>query len=84
MRDASRIAGYNFSLADIKNWLNKQITFLVHKPRPKFIQLLSQFVEQGTIFHKGIPMTDRKFRFLATSCYVFHLCSIDIRHDNEV
>jgi len=27
MHNASRIAGYNFSLTDIKNWLNKQITF---------------------------------------------------------
>ena len=28
-------------LTDIKDWLNKQITFLVHKPRPKFIQYAS-------------------------------------------
>ena len=41
MRDACRRAGHNFSLADIKNWLNKQITFLVHKPRPRFIQYAS-------------------------------------------
>jgi hypothetical protein len=32
IQNASCIAGYNFSLTDIKNWLNKQITFLVHKP----------------------------------------------------
>src|SRR5436190_21781378 len=41
MHNALRIDSYNFSLNDIKNWLNKQITFLVHKPRPKFIQYAS-------------------------------------------
>ena len=39
--NASCIAGYDFSLTDIKNWLNNQITFLAHKPRPKFIQYAS-------------------------------------------
>ncbi|RHZ57327.1 hypothetical protein Glove_390g46 [Diversispora epigaea] len=41
MRDATCIAGYKFLLTDIKDWLNKQITFLVYKPRPKFIQYAS-------------------------------------------
>jgi Integrase core domain len=37
MRDACKKAGYNFSLIDIKNWLNKQALYQIHKPRPKFI-----------------------------------------------
>ncbi|CAH1767815.1 11102_t:CDS:2, partial [Entrophospora sp. SA101] len=41
MHNACKKAGYNFSLTDIKNWLNKQITFLVHKARPCFIQYAS-------------------------------------------
>src|SRR5688572_722439 len=41
MRDASRIAGYNFSLADIKNWLNKQALYQIYKLRPRFIQYAS-------------------------------------------
>ena len=41
MRYACRRAGYNFSLTEIKNWLNKQILYLIHKPRPRFIQYSS-------------------------------------------
>src|SRR5204862_2617699 len=41
MHNACKEAGYNFSLNAIKNWLNKQITFLVHKRKPKFIQYAS-------------------------------------------
>src|SRR6185312_13778783 len=41
MHDACRKAGYNFSLAVIKDWLNKQAIFQIHKPRPKFIQYAS-------------------------------------------
>ncbi|RHZ78663.1 hypothetical protein Glove_158g91 [Diversispora epigaea] len=41
IRDACKKAGYNFSLSVIRNWLNEQITFLTHKPQPKFIQYAS-------------------------------------------
>ncbi|CAJ0881048.1 668_t:CDS:1, partial [Entrophospora sp. SA101] len=41
MYNACKNAGYNFSLTDIKNWLNKQAIFQVHKPRPKFIPYAS-------------------------------------------
>nr|CAG8627401.1 10139_t:CDS:1 [Entrophospora candida] len=41
MYGACKNAGYNFSLSDIKNWLNKQAIFQIHKPRPKFIPYAS-------------------------------------------
>src|SRR2546429_1467405 len=34
-------AGYKFLLTEIKNWLNKQALYQIHKPRPKFIQYAS-------------------------------------------
>ena len=41
MHNACKEAGYNFSLNDIKEWLEKQILYLIHKPRPRFIQYAS-------------------------------------------
>ena len=41
MRDAYMKTGYEFSLAVIKNWLNKQALHQIHKPHPKFIQYAS-------------------------------------------
>ena len=41
MRDACRRAGHNFSLAEIRNWLNKQAVFQIHKPPPRYIPRVS-------------------------------------------
>ena len=41
MRDTCKKAGYEFTLMTIKNWLNKQALFQIHKPRPRFIQYVS-------------------------------------------
>jgi hypothetical protein len=41
MQTACKKAGYKFTLAVIKNWLNKQALHQIHKPRPKFIQYAS-------------------------------------------
>ena len=41
IHNACKNAGYNFSLNDIKEWLEKQILYLIHKPRPCFIQYAS-------------------------------------------
>ncbi len=41
MQMACKKAGYGFTLAVIKNWLNKQALHQIHKPRPKFIQYAS-------------------------------------------
>ena len=41
MQTACKKAGYRFTLAVIKNWLNKQALHQIHKPRPKFIQYAS-------------------------------------------
>nr|CAG8608693.1 15739_t:CDS:1 [Entrophospora candida] len=41
MHYACKKAGCNFSLNDIKEWLEKQILYLIHKPRPRFIQYAS-------------------------------------------
>ena len=37
MQTACKKAGYGFTLAIIKNWLNKQALHQIHKPRPRFI-----------------------------------------------
>src|SRR6266542_3958415 len=37
MQTACKKAGYGFTLAVIKNWLNKQALHQIHKPRPKYI-----------------------------------------------
>ena len=36
-----RMAGYEFTLAVVKKWLNKQVLYQIHKPQPKFIQYAS-------------------------------------------
>src|SRR4051794_32266773 len=41
MQTACKRAGYEFTLAVIKNWLNKQALHQIHKPQPKFIQYAS-------------------------------------------
>ena len=41
MHNACKKVGYNFSLNDIKEWLEKQILYLIHKPRPRFTQFAS-------------------------------------------
>jgi len=37
MQTACKRARYVFTLAVIKNWLNKQALYQIHKPRPKYI-----------------------------------------------
>ena len=32
--EASKQAGFDFPLSKIKEWLEKQILYLIHKPRP--------------------------------------------------
>ena len=39
MRDACTKIGYNFTLAEIEDWLNKQAIYQILKPLPKFIPL---------------------------------------------
>ncbi|GET02980.1 hypothetical protein RCL_jg1358.t1 [Rhizophagus clarus] len=41
MQDACKKVGYEFTLAVIKKWLNKQALHQIHKPHPKFIQYAS-------------------------------------------
>src|SRR3954447_217000 len=41
MQMACKNAGHEFTLTEIKNWLNKQALFQIHKPRPRFIQYAS-------------------------------------------
>ncbi|GES83474.1 hypothetical protein RCL_jg27732.t1 [Rhizophagus clarus] len=41
MQDACKKVRYEFTLAVIKKWLNKQALHQIHKPRPKFIQYAS-------------------------------------------
>jgi hypothetical protein len=41
LRDACKKAGNNFSLADVREWLDNQALHQIHKPRPKFIQYAS-------------------------------------------
>src|SRR6266542_610282 len=37
MLTACKRARYGFTLTVIKNWLNKQALYQIHKPRPKYI-----------------------------------------------
>jgi len=39
--DACKRTGHNFSLTDVKEWLNKQAIYQIHRPRPKFIPCAS-------------------------------------------
>ncbi|GBC23337.2 hypothetical protein RIR_jg19979.t1 [Rhizophagus irregularis DAOM 181602=DAOM 197198] len=41
MQTACKRARYVFTLAIIKNWLNKQALYQIHKPRPKYISQVS-------------------------------------------
>ena len=41
LHEASLKAGYNFSIDEIYDWLEKQALYQIHKPRPKFIQYAS-------------------------------------------
>src|ERR1051325_4387160 len=38
MLDACRRNGYEFTLAEIEDWLNKQAIYQIHKPPPKFVR----------------------------------------------
>jgi hypothetical protein len=38
MRDACKKIRYKFTLAEIEDWLNKQVIYQIHKPRPKFVR----------------------------------------------
>jgi hypothetical protein len=51
MQDACKKAGYEFTLAVIKKWLNKQALHQIHKPRSKFIQYASFNDIQDLILH---------------------------------
>ena len=35
--EASQKAGYDFSLDDVRDWLERQAIYQIHKPRPKYI-----------------------------------------------
>src|SRR5271170_732413 len=39
--EASRNAGHDFTLDDVKDWLERQAVHQIHMPRPKFIQYAS-------------------------------------------
>jgi hypothetical protein len=39
MWDACKKIGYDFTHAEIEDWLNKQVIYQIHKPPPKFILL---------------------------------------------
>ncbi len=41
MQTACKRARYRFTLTIIKNWLNKQALYQIHKPRPKYISQAS-------------------------------------------
>ncbi|CAJ0630231.1 10740_t:CDS:2 [Entrophospora sp. SA101] len=57
MHNACKKAGYIFSLNDIKEWLEKQILYLIHKPRPRFIQLVIKDV--ATRYRKSFALTNK-------------------------
>ena len=35
--DASECSGFDFTLAEVEEWLERQALYQIHKPRPKFI-----------------------------------------------
>jgi hypothetical protein len=37
MRDACKKIRYKFTLAEIEDWLNKQVIYQIHKSPPKFV-----------------------------------------------
>ena len=39
--EASNPAGFDFTLSEIKEWLEKQLLYLIHKARPKYIPCVS-------------------------------------------
>ena len=39
--EASQKAGFDFTLADVEDWLERQAVYQIHKPWPKFIQYAS-------------------------------------------
>src|SRR5260363_69654 len=39
--EASLKAGYDFSINEVHNWLERQLLFLIHKARPKYIPCTS-------------------------------------------
>src|SRR3954468_5086377 len=41
LHEASKKVGYDFSLDEVRDWLERQAVHQIHKPRPKFIQYAS-------------------------------------------
>src|SRR3954468_3582177 len=41
LHEASKKVGYDFSLDEVRDWLERQAVHQIHKPRPRFIQYAS-------------------------------------------
>ena len=41
LHEASKKVGYDFSLNKVRNWLERQAIYQIHRPQPKFIQYAS-------------------------------------------
>ncbi|CAG8465884.1 2233_t:CDS:1, partial [Cetraspora pellucida] len=86
IRDASRRSKYNFLLAEICNWLNKQAIFQVHKPPPRYIsQVLFNTIQIPNECHQAdiLYMPYNKIEKI-TYMFCFNVVDIAFRYKASV
>ncbi|PKK45430.1 hypothetical protein RhiirC2_803932 [Rhizophagus irregularis] len=91
MQMACKKARYGFTLAVIKNWLNKQALHQIHKPQPKFIQemgleswQLSEVYESEVINSPENKVSDLSFLSSGEQCKKKGLITFKARPDLEL
>ena len=76
--EASRKAGFNFSLDEVHDWLEKQAVYQIHKPRPKYIPRASfSSITTPNEVHQADVLYTRHVKSRRT-IYLFYLNVVDI------
>ncbi|CAG8769534.1 6153_t:CDS:2, partial [Rhizophagus irregularis] len=76
--EASLKAGYDFSLDEVKDWLERQLLHLLHKPRPRYIPRASfSSITTPNEMHQADVLYTRHVKSRRT-IYLFYLNVKDV------
>src|SRR5688572_6507140 len=76
--EASQKAGFDFSLNEVHDWLEKQAVHQIHKPRPKYIPRASfSSITTPNEVHQADVLYTRHVKSRRT-IYLFYLNVVDI------
>src|SRR5260364_307432 len=76
--EASLKAGFDFSINKVRNWLERQLLFLIHKARPKYIPCASfnKITVPMEVIQAGILYMP--YDKVGSITYIFCLTCIDV------